>query len=120
MCGGLRTWAFISRGIPTQLLGALVVPFLDGGVGVLGQAGGGEVGGEAVAGLRVEDGEVVDGALEEGDVAAGVEEDLDGLPADEAAGCEGGDGGGVEVVFGWLEGVLAAYGLVDEGYLGVW
>ena len=56
----------------------------------------------------------MDGALEEGDVAGGVEEDLDGLPAHEAAGCEGGDGGGVEVVVGGLEGVLAADGLVDE------
>lgn len=115
----LRSRAFVGCGIAAQLLGALVVPFLDCGIGFLGQAGGGEVGGEALACFWVEDGEVVDGALEEGDVAARVEEYLDSLPADEAAGCEGGNGGGVEVVFGWLEGVLAAYGLVDEGYLGI-
>lgn len=110
----LRSRPLIRRRIPSQPLSALVMPFLDRGVGFLGQAGGREVGREAVACLWVQDVEVVDGALEEGNVPAGVEEDLDGLPAHEAAGCEGGDGGGVEVVFAGLEGVLAAYGLVDE------
>lgn len=111
---GLRTGPFISSGIAAQLLGAFAVPFLNCRIGILGEGGGGKVRGEALPCFGINDGEVVDGALEEGDVSAGVKEYLDGLPADEAAGCEGGDGGGVEVVFGWLEGVLAAYGLVDE------
>jgi hypothetical protein len=90
------------------------VPFLDGGVGDGGEGGGGEVGGEAVACLWVEDGEVEGGALEEGDVFGRVEERFDGLPAHEASEGEGGDGRGVEVAGGRLEGVLAADGLVDE------
>lgn len=43
------------------------------------------------------------------------EQDLDRLPAYEAFLCEGGDGGGREVVAGRLKCVLASYRSVDPG-----
>lgn len=113
-CGGSRPRLFVRRAVRAQLLGACVVPFLDGGVGDAGEGGGGEVGREALACLRVQDGEVEDGALEKGNVFGGVEEGFDGLPAHEASESEGGDRRGIEVARGRLEGVLAADGLVDE------
>jgi len=53
--------------------------------------GPGEVDGEGLAIVWVLDAESADGVLDEGDVFFGAEEDLNGLPADEAFFCEGRD-----------------------------
>lgn len=76
---------------------------------------GGERGRERRAGVRVLEGPVLHRVLEERDVRGRAEEDLDGRPADEAAGGEGGDRGGEEVVCAGLEGVLAADVAPDVG-----
>jgi hypothetical protein len=55
------------------------------------------------------DGELADRGLDERDVFFWTQQYLYALPAHEAAGREGGDGGRFEVVGGRLEGMLAAY-----------
>jgi len=67
------------------------VPYLDVFVGDQGKGFGGEVDGEGLAIVWVLDAESADGVLDEGDVFFGAEENLDGLPADEAFFCEGRD-----------------------------
>jgi hypothetical protein len=67
------------------------VPYLDVFVGDQGKGFGGEVDGEGLAIVWVLDAESADGVLDEGDVFFGAEEDLNGLPADEAFFCEGRD-----------------------------
>lgn len=62
------------------------------------------------------EGEETDCGLDEGDVFFGAEQQFDGLPAHEARGGEGGDGGGFVGGGGGLEGVLAADGGVDPAY----
>jgi hypothetical protein len=50
-----------------------------------------------------------------------AEKDFDALPTHKTAGCEGGDGGGFEVVVGsGLEGMLAAYRCIYPRYAWVW
>lgn len=69
------------------------MPFLDFGIGDEREGCSGEIDGEGLLCVWVEDGKVREGGLDEGDVFFGAEEDFDGLPADEAAGCEGWDAG---------------------------
>ena len=110
----LRIYLFIGgSGALPELLSALVVPFFDLFVGLDGESFCREIDGEGFAVIWVLDSEDADGVLDEGDVFFGAEEDLYGLPSDEAFLCEGGDGWRCEVVGCRLQRMLAAYRCID-------
>lgn len=119
--GGARRGRGFGGGFFAQLLAAGLVPGADLGVGLGGEGGGGDGRGERLAGVWVAQVPVLDGVEDEGHVLFRGEQDLDGLPAHEAAEGDGGDGGGLEVpggvvvAVGGLEGVAAAEDLPNVG-----
>ena len=115
LLGGVLGFLMLSS-ILSQLLTTSLVPSINIRVGLQGEQVLGKLFWKRLAGLRVPQPPVAHGILQEGDVLFGSEENLEGFPAGEAAGGEGGDAGRSEVVVGLrLERVLAAGDLPHPG-----
>lgn len=120
-----RPWRFFWCGLFAQFLAAGLVPRTDAWVGLGRKGRGSEVCWKRFAGIRVCQFPVLDRVDNEGHMLFGSEQNLDGLPANEAAQCQGGDGGRVKVpgrivvAVGSFERVAAAKDLpyVGDGFV---
>jgi hypothetical protein len=96
------------------------MPCSDVGIRRGRESGSRDVLGERLAGVGILQAPVVDCEYDVGHMLLGLEQNLDGLPADKAPGGQGWYGGSLVVISRGLESVLAAKDLPDEGYGLVW
>lgn len=120
VCSRGESWTVTRRSgrvlwcrLSLQLVATCLVPHNDLWVGFGRKARSWNLGWEALASVGVDEIPVLDGIINEGDVLFRVEQDLDGLPAHEAALGQARNRGSCEVVVGGLEGMAAAKDLED-------